>query len=222
MRHLLTPFGLKPKPRKENPYADMYPRALAACIDFFWIYTLIAGLSLWKTDKIYAAFGMSSLAAQPVPQTMIQMSELLWQVRYPWMLDNLVTVLMIGVFYVGSQVVFDTTPGKWLIGVKVVRHGDHAKLSAWRYMLRYLAYIPASLPLMLGIFWMSFTKERRGWHDYIADTVVLNLRPRGWYWNQVKRGYYRLRGKTPSAPVEQSVGEPAAEQRHDDGNKPVD
>jgi uncharacterized RDD family membrane protein YckC len=128
-----------------------------------------------------------------------------------WLTNALIQVACIGMVIVASQIVLGTTPGKWLMGIRIVRAGTLEPVESWRYVLRFLAYIPACLPLMIGVFWASFNKQRRGWQDYIAGTVVLNLRPHGWYWNQVKTLYRRWRGIKETSAVEQPMGEPPTE-----------
>jgi len=57
---------------------------------------------------------------------------------------------------------------------------DSAKpLSIAQAVLRYLGYYISALPLGLGFFWIAWDKRKQGFHDKIANTVVLydaNLR----------------------------------------------
>ena len=63
------------------------------------------------------------------------------------------------------------TPGKWLLGIKVVpMEGGRLKLG--QAMLRCFAYLLSALPFYLGFLWM-LGPRRRGWHDKIADTEVV-------------------------------------------------
>lgn len=210
MRHLLYPFGLRPKTAETGPrYADTNDRSMAGAIDLVLVYFLLSGVSNAITTHVFAYFNVSPSGYDRSVQSFQGLLKLFWEVRYPWLIANSIIVLLIGVALVSCQVAWGTTPGKWLLGLRVVRAETHEPLKPWRYVLRFLAYIPSCLPLMLGFFWMSFNKQRRGWHDYIAGTEVLNIRPRGWYWLQVKKGFRRLRGLPP---LEQTVSQPAAEQ----------
>jgi uncharacterized RDD family membrane protein YckC len=64
------------------------------------------------------------------------------------------------------------TPGKALLGLKVVRK-DGARVSFGRALLRFFAYWISMLPLFLGFFWVLWDSNRQGWHDKIAGTQVL-------------------------------------------------
>lgn len=41
-------------------------------------------------------------------------------------------------------------------------------------VLRYIGYFVSILPLGLGLLWVGFDSKKRGWHDYIAGTVVVH------------------------------------------------
>jgi uncharacterized RDD family membrane protein YckC len=64
------------------------------------------------------------------------------------------------------------TPGKALLGLKVVRK-DGGRVSFGRALLRFFAYWISMLPLFLGFFWVLWDSNRQGWHDKIAGTQVL-------------------------------------------------
>jgi uncharacterized RDD family membrane protein YckC len=63
------------------------------------------------------------------------------------------------------------TPGKWLMGLRVVRMGG-GDITLGRAMLRSLGYIVSLIPLGAGFLWVLVDDERRGWHDHIAGTKV--------------------------------------------------
>jgi len=66
------------------------------------------------------------------------------------------------------------TPGKALLGLKVVRRNG-AKLSFGRSILRFFSYWISALPLFLGFFWVLWDSKRQGWHDKIAGTQVVYI-----------------------------------------------
>jgi len=51
--------------------------------------------------------------------------------------------------------------------------GGEPSLRQW--CLRYLGYVVATLPLLLGFFWVAWDPRCQGWHDKIAGTVVIRL-----------------------------------------------
>lgn len=70
------------------------------------------------------------------------------------------------------------TPGKLVLGLRVVdaQSGEH--LGMGQAIGRYLAYIPAALPLMMGLFWVGWDSKKQGWHDKLAGTVVIREKNR--------------------------------------------
>lgn len=65
------------------------------------------------------------------------------------------------------------TPGKILLNLKIADAETGGKPTNLQYILRYLGYFVASLPLGLGIFWVAFDRKKQGWHDKMAKTVVI-------------------------------------------------
>ena len=66
------------------------------------------------------------------------------------------------------------TPGKMMIGAKIVDAKTGGPASAGKLILRYVGYFVAMIPLMLGILWVAWDPRKQGWHDKIAGTMVVN------------------------------------------------
>jgi len=63
------------------------------------------------------------------------------------------------------------TIGKWLLGLRVV--GEERQTITYRQaFLRWLAMV-ALAPLVLGFVWILWSREKRGWHDFVARTWVI-------------------------------------------------
>jgi uncharacterized RDD family membrane protein YckC len=198
MALMWLPFGLTPKPKNTGGvhYADIYARALAAAVDMFLIFFLLSNLFQLIRKKLYEGADLTIFNALPTPANFLELLDVLFlalkiflssPLFSVWALEMSIQFLFIAVVMISVQCIWHTTPGKRLLGIKIVRAETLEPVARWRYIVRFLAYIPATLPLMLGIFWASFNKQRRGWHDYIAGTVVIHTKPEGWYWEQVKR-----------------------------------
>jgi uncharacterized RDD family membrane protein YckC len=65
------------------------------------------------------------------------------------------------------------TPGMKPFGLRVVRDKDGGPLGAGTAILRLLGLYVSGLVLYLGFIWVFIDKRRRGWHDLIAGTVVI-------------------------------------------------
>lgn len=64
------------------------------------------------------------------------------------------------------------TIGKSLMGLRVVRM-DGAPLAVGRCTRRYVTFILAALPLLLGLLWVIVDDRRQGWHDKLSNTCVI-------------------------------------------------
>lgn len=69
------------------------------------------------------------------------------------------------------------TPGKMMFSGRIVDARTGGKPSFGRLVLRYLCYLPSGLVLCLGFIWVAFDKQKRGWHDLIAGTLVVAPKP---------------------------------------------
>jgi len=67
------------------------------------------------------------------------------------------------------------TVGKAVLGLKVTRL-DGSRLTYRRSFVRYCAYYVSAIPVGLGFFAIALSSQKRGWHDFICDTRVVNLR----------------------------------------------
>ncbi|WP_059042131.1 RDD family protein [Paenibacillus rubinfantis] len=65
------------------------------------------------------------------------------------------------------------TVGKLAVGAKIVdANGD--RISVLRSLCRYFAQILSALVLFIGYIMIAFSAEKRGLHDWICDTFVIN------------------------------------------------
>lgn len=204
MKPIWLPFGLTPKPDNGGiRYADMMARSVAAAIDLVILFTFLSDGFQWLTAYLYGGIDRALLNAAHEAPGSAEALRLTWQSGLPqlWLVNSAIQVAVIGAIIVTVQCVFHTTPGKWLLGLKILRANTMEAPSRLRYALRFLAYIPSALPLMLGVIWASFNKERRCWHDMLVGTVVIHTRPQHWLWYDLKRGaiwlWKRLRSVPP-------------------------
>lgn len=65
------------------------------------------------------------------------------------------------------------TPGKKMMGIKVVRDADGGTLTWGTAIIRMVGYWVSGLVFYLGYIWVFIDKRKRGWHDLIASTVVI-------------------------------------------------
>ncbi|MES2552588.1 MAG: RDD family protein [Pseudomonadota bacterium] len=65
------------------------------------------------------------------------------------------------------------TPGKMLMGMSIVDATTGATPTFGRLVMRYLGYYVSIIPCLLGFFWVGWDKRKQGFHDMIANTVVI-------------------------------------------------
>ncbi len=86
-------------------------------------------------------------------------------------LAGLAVLLFIPAYFVIFWVLVGATPGKWILGMKVMRSGGQ-RLSWLRAIVRFIGYWISALPLFLGFLWVLVDARRQGWHDKLAGTIV--------------------------------------------------
>jgi len=70
------------------------------------------------------------------------------------------------------------TPGKIMMGMSIVDATTGDTPTLLRLVMRYLGYIVSAIPCLLGFFWVGWDKRKQGFHDMIANTVVIMNPPR--------------------------------------------
>ena len=136
---------------REPAYGGFWIRVAAAIIDSIWIVALTLALG-WM---IYGAIYLQS--------TEIVMGYADFFISY--VLPFLLTMLF---WYYKSA-----TPGKMVLGLKIVDAATLGKPSKGQLVGRYLAYYLSGLPLFLGFLWVAWDRRKQGWHDKLAGTLVI-------------------------------------------------
>lgn len=68
------------------------------------------------------------------------------------------------------------TPGKLLLGLRVVDATSGRKPDFLQATVRYLGYFVSIFAIMLGFLWVAFDPRKQGFHDKIAHTLVVHAR----------------------------------------------
>ncbi|GKS86978.1 RDD family protein [Acidovorax sp. SUPP1855] len=102
-------------------------------------------------------------------------SERLIAGRADFIISWIFPFVVVVVFWITRQ----ATPGKMVIGARVVDAATGNSLTLGQSIGRYLAYIVSMIPLCLGLFWVGFDGRKQGWHDKLAGTVVVRSKKRG-------------------------------------------
>jgi uncharacterized RDD family membrane protein YckC len=96
--------------------------------------------------------------------------------RLNWNLIIVLLMLLFSVFYFTGKWVVTSgqTPGKLLMRIKIV-NADGSPMTFRKLLMRYLAYILSGIVASIGFIWIGIDQKRRGWHDLIAKTYVIQL-----------------------------------------------
>lgn len=71
------------------------------------------------------------------------------------------------------------TPGKMAISARIVDADTGNTISIGQSIGRYLAFFIPMLPFYLGFIWVAFDSKKQGWHNKLANTVVVRPQQRG-------------------------------------------
>jgi len=139
------------------PVAELERRFYAFAIDrvLTWVLVSLVGVGGWfLLDDAWLALGVASTALVVV-----------------W----LALPVLVGVT--------GNTPGKSVTGLRVVHHGTGTPIGVGRALLRSTVLALASLPTFaIGLVTLAWTavedrgRQRRGWHDHLAHSVVVDVR----------------------------------------------
>ncbi len=137
-------------------YVGFWSRVVAAIVDTILTLIIVAPLLTWIYGSDYWLDPTKGIIAGPADFLL------------NWLLPAIAVVL----FWVYRQ----ATPGKMVIGAKIVDAKTGGKPSTGQLIGRYLGYYVSIIPLFLGIFWVGIDAKKQGFHDKLAGTVVVRSR----------------------------------------------
>ena len=68
------------------------------------------------------------------------------------------------------------TPGKMVVSAVIVDARTFGPPSTGQLVGRYAGYYVSMIALFLGFLWIAFDPRKQGWHDKMANTVVIRKR----------------------------------------------
>lgn len=102
------------------------------------------------------------------------LNEPVWR-AFPYLIaGNVLSILVNIAYFVFFWVWRGQTPGKMLLGIKVIRE-DGSKVTVGVALLRYLGYIVSAAVLFIGFIWIAFDSRKQGFHDKMAETYVVRI-----------------------------------------------
>jgi len=162
---------------EEGPkYASFNNRVLASLVDSFlsavvlypvfsYMHTILSNADPEVFNQI-----MRRAAEQ---QTTLEDIEILHGYFQQSLMEFSLQILVIGAVIILFWLCKSATPGKMLMGMKIVDAKTLGKLTTGQCIARYLGYFVSVIPGFVGFFWILIDKKRQGFHDKIAGTVVI-------------------------------------------------
>lgn len=139
----------------QGEYAGFASRALALSIDLF----IISFSLLFSTSVINLLVDFLTINEALLTQV-VDLLKLGIQLTLPVL------------YFIISTGLFDRTPGKALMGLRVIR-SNGSPMTLWRATIRFVFKLLVTATAFLGYLWVLVDNKRRGWHDILARTYVI-------------------------------------------------
>ncbi|MGI4846853.1 MAG: RDD family protein [Janthinobacterium lividum] len=143
-------------PELELEYVGFWLRVWASIID-----TLV--LMVIAVPLLFAVFGRERLMAG---------------VEIDGLPADVITYVLPALLVIAFWRYCQATPGKMVIGARIVDAATGQPTTLRQDVVRYLAYFLSAILLCLGFLWVAFDGRKQGWHDKLAGTVVVRARKR--------------------------------------------
>lgn len=86
-----------------------------------------------------------------------------------FMFEYIIPIIISILFWINKG----ATPGKLIMNMYIVDRKSGNRIEFIQAIIRYLGYFPSILIFGLGIIWVAIDEKNQGWHDKIADTIVI-------------------------------------------------
>jgi uncharacterized RDD family membrane protein YckC len=152
---------------EETVYVGFWIRLLAFLIDNIWVVFLIVPVIRYSISE-------TNINLQDYD---LQDAQQLWELVNRLLIQFSVDAVLLGVIFILFWIVKSATPGKMVLGCSIVDARTLGKASNSQNVIRYIGYYISLIPLGLGFIWIGFDPRKQGWHDKLANTVVIKGPP---------------------------------------------
>ena len=163
--------------RRELPedlvYVGFWLRVFASMVDTVLVLCIVLPL----IQLIYGSHSVQSDLLFRHSQQALMQDPLGFLIKGP--LDFIISWIFPAIAVVAFWMYRSATPGKMIIGAKIIDARTFGMPSNRQLIGRYFGYYLAMLPLIppLGMVWVAFDKRKQGWHDKLAGTLVVRKSP---------------------------------------------
>jgi len=141
-----------------SEFGGFWPRFAAKMIDFM----LLIGIGLLLAEAVAALFYEGTIPMPPDWRGFLRAQGFM-------SLFNAAVAIGFSVYFIRR---FEATPGKCMLGLRVVR-SDGSPVGAGKIILRYFGEQLSSILFLSGYVMAAFDEEKRTLHDYLCDTRVV-------------------------------------------------
>ena len=174
-------FGLRPKKIDEQykKYAGLNIRMIASTIDSILAAITIAPVIDYFIDSLHLSrevtfeeYSKAMADEQKVISNLLRLLIESGKVTEFFVSTTIQMLALIMAFAVCWKI-WSSTPGKMLLKMTIVDAVTELPMTNRQIITRSLGYIVSGAIFFLGIFWIGFDKRKQGWHDKMANTVVI-------------------------------------------------
>lgn len=151
----------------ETVYVGFWVRMMAFLIDNVAVFFLIIPVIRYSISD--TNINLQDYDLQDAQQLVELLNRLLIQFS--------VDAVLLGAIFILFWIVKSATPGKMVLGCSIVDARTLGKASNRQNVIRYIGYYISLIPLGLGFIWIGFDPRKQGWHDKLANTVVIKGPP---------------------------------------------
>jgi uncharacterized RDD family membrane protein YckC len=164
-------------------YVGFWPRVGASIIDTILVALVTAPLIHW----VYGGQGASleldtsdmvaAVLAWDTARLTFYLKSLMIELITPrGPMDVLINFVLPAVAIIVFWLARNATPGKMVVGARVVDVKTGGAISVWQGIVRYVGYYVSIFPFFLGLLWVAFDPRKQGFHDKLAGTVVVRAK----------------------------------------------
>jgi uncharacterized RDD family membrane protein YckC len=165
-------------------YASFNNRAIASAIDLCLLMLVAAPVSEYLSEHMFDPINADALMTIMPAATDVQIAaeehvleQIILKNLPQFIVMNLLQIAFIALYMLPFWFRYSTTPGKMLFRLEIRDATNGERMTRRQSVRRFLGYIVSALPLTLGFIWVLFNRKKQGWHDLIANTVVI-VKPR--------------------------------------------
>lgn len=87
--------------------------------------------------------------------------------------DFVINLVLPAAVVIAFWVYMGATPGKMAMSARIVDADTGAPLTTTQSVIRYLGYFVSLVQFGVGYIWIAFDRRKQGWHDKMANSVVV-------------------------------------------------